>query len=72
MVFAAVAAMTIVAGVSGAVAQDNATVIHRNDNGDRSKIVVRDDDGARTVIKRHGNHVKKAHASPNGDKKVVK
>lgn len=72
MALAAIAALAMLGGVSIAVAQDTTTVVHRDDAGDQSKTVIRHDNGARTVIKRHGNHVKKVHVSPNGDKTVIK
>ena len=54
-----------------AIAQDS-TVIHKESaNGDRSKTVVKDDNGI-TVAKRHGANMKKVHTDPNGDKTVVK
>lgn len=69
---AVIATVAMLGGVSGAVAQESTTVVHRNAAGDRSKTVVHHEDGATTVIKRHDNHVKKVHVSPNGDKTVVK
>jgi hypothetical protein len=69
---AALALLAGAAGATGAYAQDT-TVVHKESaNGDRSKTVVRHDNGAKTVIKRHGNHVKKVHTSANGDRTVVK
>ena len=54
-----------------AIAQDS-TVIHKESaNGDRSKTVMKDDNGI-TVSKRHGANMKKVHIDPNGDKTVVK
>lgn len=72
MALAAVAVVAMLGGVSGAVAQDTTTVVHRDVAGDLSKTVVGHEDGASTVTKRHGNHVKKVHVSPNGDKTVVR
>jgi hypothetical protein len=54
-----------------AIAQDS-TVIHKESaNGERSKTVVKDDNGI-TVTKRHGANMKRVHTDPNGDKTVVK
>ena len=69
----AIAATAMIAGASVAAAQDSTTVIHKqNEDGDRSKTVVKKDNGSKTVIKRHGANVKKVHVSPEGDKTVVK
>ena len=57
---------------TASVAQDT-TVIHKESaEGDRSKTIVKHDDGSKTVIKRHGDRVKKVHTAANGDKTVVK
>ena len=62
--------MTATANI--AIAQDT-TVIHKDsDEGDRSKTIVKHDDGSKTVIKRHGNRVKKIHTDADGDKTIVK
>jgi hypothetical protein len=72
MVVSLAAAVLIVGTANVAIAQDT-TVIHKeNADGDSSKTVVKHDDGAKTVIKRHGNHMKKVHTDPNGDKTVIK
>ena len=65
-------AASLLIGMAGvAIAQDS-TVIHKESaDGDRSKTVVKDDNG-KTVIKRHGANMKKVHTDPNGDKTVVK
>ncbi len=64
---AGMASMTTVS-----VAQD-ATVIHKeSSDGDRSRTIVKHDDGSKTVIKRHGDRMKKIHTAANGDKTVVK
>jgi hypothetical protein len=67
-----VAAASLLMGMANvAVAQD--TVIHKESaDGDASKTVVKSDDGAKTVVKRHGDRMKKVHIDPNGDKTVVK
>ncbi len=68
--FAAIALLT---GAAGAYAQDSTTVVHKESaDGDKSKTVIKKEDGAKTVIKRHGDKVKKVHTSPDGDKTVVK
>ena len=61
-------------GVVGiAHAQDSTTVVHKESaDGDRSKTVVKKDDGSKTVIKRHGRRMKKVHTDADGDKTVVK
>ncbi|MGZ5922544.1 MAG: hypothetical protein ACXWLT_12325 [Rhizomicrobium sp.] len=69
---AALTAASLVTGFAGlAVAQDT-TVIHKEDaDGDRSKTIVKHDDGSKTVIKRHGNRMKKVHTDADGDKTTV-
>jgi hypothetical protein len=70
---AAAAAIALIAGVSGAYAQDTTTVVHKEDaSGEHSKTVVKRDDGSKTVIKRHGNMTKKVHTDAAGDKTVIK
>jgi len=69
---AAIAAVTLLAGASGAYAQDSTTVIHKDDGGDHSKTVVKHDNGSKTVIKKHGAMTKRVHTSPDGDKTIVK
>jgi hypothetical protein len=54
------------------MAQDT-TVIHKESaEGDRSKTIVKHDDGSKTMIKRHGDRMKKIHTATNGDKTIVK
>ena len=73
VMIAGLAAVALIGGAAGAYAQDTTTVIHKQDaDGDRSKTVVKHDDGAKTVIKRHGNKVKKVHTSPDGEKTIIK
>ena len=74
-ILAACMSVALVAGIAGAaVAQDqDSTVIHKESaDGDRSKTIVKSDDGSKTVIKRHGDRVKKIHTDANGDKTIVK
>ncbi len=66
------AAIALLAGASGAYAQDSTTVIHKEESGDRSKTVVKHENGSKTVIKKHGAMTKKIHTSPDGDKTIVK
>lgn len=55
-----------------ALAQDT-TVVHKESaDGENSKTVVKSDNGSKTVIKRHGNRMKKVHTDADGDKTVVK
>ena len=61
----------ILTAAPAAFAQDT-TVIHKDDNGDRSKTVVKRDDGSKAVIKRHGDKEKKVYTSPAGHKTVIK
>jgi hypothetical protein len=70
--FIGLAAASLIMGMANvAVAQDS-TVIHKESaDGNRSKTVVKDDNG-KTVTKRHGANMKKVHTDPNGDKTVVK
>jgi hypothetical protein len=70
-VIGGLAALALLAGASGSFAQDT-TVMHKDDGMGNSKTVVHHANGAKTVIRRHGRHVKKVHVSPNGDKTVVK
>jgi uncharacterized protein YcbX len=64
------AASLIVGMADVAIAQDS-TVIHKESaDGDRSKTIVKDDNG-KTVTKRHGANMKKVHTDPNGDKTVI-
>jgi len=71
-VISLVAASLVTGAATVAMAQDT-TVIHKESaDGDRSKMVMKDDDGSKTVIKRHGDHVKKIHTDANGDKTIVK
>ncbi len=57
---------------SAAYAQET-TVVHKESaDGERSKTVVKHENGSKTVIKRHGSTVKKVHTSPDGDKTIVK
>ena len=66
------AATGVLFGAPAAFAQDTTTVIHKEDSsGDRSKTVVKKDDGSKTVIKRKGDDEKKVHVGPAGDKTVV-
>ena len=65
------AAAGLLAGAPAAFAQDT-TVIHKDDGGDRSKTVIKRDDGSKTVIKRHGDREKKVKVNPAGDKTVIK
>ncbi|MGZ5921283.1 MAG: hypothetical protein ACXWLT_05915 [Rhizomicrobium sp.] len=60
-------------GMANATMAQDTTVIHKESaDGDQSKTIVKHDDGSRTVIKRHGDHVKKIHTAANGDKTIVK
>ena len=70
--FAALAILTT--GAAGvARAQDTTTVVHKESaDGDKSKTVVKKDDGSKTVVKHHGNMMKKTHTDADGDKTVVK
>jgi hypothetical protein len=67
-------AASLIGGAMGvAQAQDTTTVVHKDDpSADKSKTVIKKDDGSKTVIKKHGNHTKKVHTSPDGQKMVVK
>ena len=68
-----VAAGLVMGAANVAFAQDT-TVVHKESaDGENSKTVVKDNDtGAKTVIKRHGTHMKKVHTDAEGDKTVVK
>ena len=68
------AALSLLAtGAVGVARAQDTTVVHKESaDGDRSKTVVKRDDGSKTVIKRHGNKEKKVHTDAEGDKTVVK
>ena len=72
--FIGLVAASLVAGAANvAIAQDSSTVIHKESaDGEHSKTIVKHDDGSKTVIKRHGDQMKKVHTDANGDKTVVK
>ena len=67
------AALGVLAGAPAAFAQDT-VIIHKDKDhdADRSKTVIKRDDGSKTVIKRHGDKEKKVHVGPAGDKTVIK
>ena len=66
-------AASLVMGTAGAALAQDATVIHKESaDGERSKTVMKSDDGSKTIVKRHGLRSKKIHIDPNGDKTVVK
>jgi hypothetical protein len=65
------AAVAVLTGAPAAFAQDT-TIVHKDEHGDRSKTVVKRDDGSKAVIKRHGDKEKKVYTSPAGDKTVIK
>ena len=70
---AGLAAASLLAGVAPLAHAQDTTVIHKEDAaGDRSKTVVKKENGSKTVIKRHGDRMKKVHTDANGDKTVVK
>jgi len=67
-----VAASLVTGAASIAIAQDT-TVIHKESaDGERSKTVVKHNNGSKTVIKRHGDEMKKVHTDADGDKTIVK
>ena len=69
---AGLAAVALLSGSAAAYAQDT-TVVHKESaDGEHSKTVVHHANGAKTVIKHHGNVTKKVHTSPDGDKTVTK
>ena len=66
------AAVGLLAGTANIAMAQDATVMHKESaDGEHSKTVIKSDEG-KTVIKRHGTHMKKVHVDPNGDKTVVK
>lgn len=66
------AAIGLMTGMAGAATAQEATVIHKESaDGMHSKTVVARSDGSKTIIKRHGSHVKKVHKFANGDKVVI-
>jgi len=71
-VIAAFAAAALLAGASGAAAQGTTTVVHKDMGDGHSKTVVHHANGSKTVIKRHGSHVKKIHTNVYGDKTIVR
>lgn len=70
--FIGLTAASLIMGMANvAVAQDSTVIQKESADGNRSKTVVKDDNG-KTVTKRHGANMKKVHTDPNGDKTVVK
>jgi hypothetical protein len=66
-------AASLVTGMANVALAQDTTVIHKEDaDSDRSKTVVKHDDGSKTVIKRHGNRMKKIHTDADGAKTIVK
>jgi hypothetical protein len=66
------ATVGFITGMTGAAIAQEATVIHKESaDGMHSKTVVARSDGSKTIIKRHGSHVKKVHKLSNGDKVVI-
>ncbi|MBV9550562.1 MAG: hypothetical protein JO256_12920 [Alphaproteobacteria bacterium] len=65
------AAASLVA-VTCNLAAANTTTVVRHETAFGHKTIVKHENGAKTIIKRHMNHVKKIHIEPNGDKTVVK
>ena len=60
-------------GMANVTMAQDTTVIHKESaDGERSKTIVKRDDGSKTVIKRHGDRVKKIHTAANGDKVIIK
>jgi hypothetical protein len=60
-------------GMANATMAEDTTVIHKESgDGYHAKTIVKHDDGSKTVIKRHGDRVKKIHTAANGDKVIVK
>jgi len=60
-------------GMANVTMAQDATVIHKESaDGDRSKTIVKHDNGSKTVIKRHGDRVKKIQTAANGDKTIIK
>ena len=67
------AALLTLSLASGGMAMAQTTVIHKESaDSDRSKTIVKHDDGSKTVIKRHGDRMKKIHTAANGDKTIVR
>ena len=60
-------------GMANVTMAQDTTVIHKESaDGERSKTIVKHDDGSKTVIKRHADRVKKIHTAANGDKTIIK
>ena len=71
--FIGLIAASLVAGAANVALAQDSTVIHKESaDGEHSKTIVKHDDGSKTVIKRHGDQMKKVHTDANGDKTVVK
>ncbi len=61
------------ASMTTASVAEGTTVVHKESaDGDRSKTIVKHEDGSKTVIKQHGDRMKKIHTAANGDKTIVK
>ena len=66
---AGMASMTTASVAEGTTVNDSP---RKAPNGDRSKTIVKHEDGSKTVIKQHGDRMKKIHTAANGDKTIVK
>jgi hypothetical protein len=66
-------AASLISGVATvASAQEDKTVIHKESaDGEKSKTIVKHEDGSKTMVKRDGDNMKKVHTDANGDKTVV-
>lgn len=70
-IFIGIAAASIAAASCGLANAATTTVIrHQTEYG--HKTIVKHENGAKTIIKRHMNGVKKVHIDPDGSKTVVK
>jgi hypothetical protein len=66
-------AASLATGMATVASAQDTTVMHKESaDGERSKTVVKSDDGSKTVVKRHGTSMKKVHTDAEGDKTVVK
>ena len=82
----AAAGFLIGMGATIATAQQDTTVVHKQDaygdsktvvhkesaDGEHSKTMVAREDGSKTIVKRGRHHVKRVDIEPNGDKTITK
>ena len=69
--FAGVGGGRAARGCNRSLSAQETTVIHKEGVDGHSKTIVHHANGSKTVIKRHGSHVRKVHTSSTGERTVV-